>query len=184
MSLPKNFNEFRPSKELAEEYYAQWATTSEHAKYLRLRDAFRTNGSLQNRVKALNNAYSCTRPFSYATLVQHLQRINNLHNRLSCGENIVDVVANIAGRNMFCLGAMYCHHANPPAYYGYSSLVHKCLVGLNKRDHFYGRTIKYEDLRNYGDFSSIMQTLVGHYQLTGIGNLKLDVMLRRGGELL
>lgn len=184
MPLPQNFNEFRPSKKLAEEYFAQWPATAEYTNYQCLHAAFAQGGTLLDRIQALNNAYNCTRPFSFATLVQHLQNIHNLQDILMQGENIVDTVSNIGGRNMFCFGTMYCHHVNPDAYYGYSSLVHKCLVELNKRDHFYGKALKYDELRNYGSFSAIMQALVDFYQIEGIGNTKLDIMLRRGSELL
>lgn len=184
MPLPQNFRGFRPSRKLAEEYYAHWPATAEYANYQCLHATFAQGGTLLDRIQALNNAYHCTRPFSYATLVQHLQNIHNLQDRLLQGENIVDTVSNIGGRNMFCFGTMYCHHVNPNAYYGCSSFVHKCLVELNKRDHFFEDALMRDDLRSYVSFSAAMQALVDYYQLEGVGSTKLDIMLRYGGKLL
>jgi hypothetical protein len=182
MALPKTFSQFSPSETLAKRYLREWRDSQDYIKYEQILDAF-NNGELEDRVRTLNSAYHCTRAVNYNQIIQHLHTITHLDESLANGENIVDAVASVGGRNLFCFGTMYCHHSNPQKYFGYSRDIHMCLQRLNKRDMFNAYNIKHDDLRKYDTFASIMRNLIGYYHLENLQIQEIDIMLKFANRL-
>ena len=120
---------------------------------------------------ALNTFYS-TQIYDIYSIAKHIHSLKIDEKIDSADKDIVNVMANVNGRNNYSFATKYCSHHYPKHYPIYDSFVDKMLKYFRSRDGFHQFDNK--DLKDFNRFDEIINAFRKFYDLEDFSLLQID----------